>query len=205
MSNPDRFPDTGTTSAEGLRERKRRDTRQRIAEVGQRLFLVNGYEDTTLDAIAAEAGISRRTFFSYFKSKDDIILFWQQVDSEKLIDDLLNTSPDVSPLNAVRDVMIKHIARYTTEQMIAVDNLMRSSASLLARKQAYYAEQEQVLFSALCEVWRQPERRAELRMVAMVSIGIMRLSLQAWREQAEPRKPVATFLSDAFNSLKINL
>ncbi|MDR6984251.1 AcrR family transcriptional regulator [Rheinheimera pacifica] len=202
MSNIDRFP--YTAPAEGLRERKRRETRQRIAEAGQRLFLANGYEDTTLDAIAAAAGISRRTFFSYFKSKDDIILFWQQVDSAKLITDLLDTSPNVSPLNAVRDVMVKHIARYTTEQMIAVDNLMRSSESLLARKQAYYAEQEQALFSALCEVWRQPERRAELRMVAMVSIGVMRLSLQAWREQVDPRKPVATFLSDAFNSLKIN-
>jgi hypothetical protein len=101
--------------------------------------------------------------------------------------------------------MVKHIARYTSEQMIAVDNLMLSSESLLARKQAHYAEQEQALFNALCEVWRQPERRPALRMVAMVSIGAMRVALQAWREQAGQRKPAAKFLLDAFDSLKTEL
>jgi len=199
------FPPADTAPAEGLRERKRRETRQRIAEVGQRLFLANGYEGTTLDAIAAAAGISRRTFFSYFRSKDDIILFWQDTDSARLIADLLKTSPDVPPLDAVRDVMVKHIARYTTEQMTAADNLMRSSESLLARKQAYYAEQEQALFNTLCEVWRQPERRLALRMVAVVSVGAMRLALQAWRDQTGQRKPVAKFLRDAFDSLRTEL
>ena len=47
----------------GLRERKRRETLHRIAEQGLKLFLSNGYEATTLDAIAKAAGISRRTFF----------------------------------------------------------------------------------------------------------------------------------------------
>ena len=195
----------GAVPKEGPRERKRRETRQRIAEVGQRLFLANGYEGTTLDAIAAAAGISRRTFFSYFKSKDDIILFWQDADSARLIADLVKTSPDVSPLDAVRDVMVKHIARYTTEQMTAVDNLMRSSGSLLARKQTYYAEQEQALFNTLCEVWRQPERRLALRMVAVISIGAMRLALQAWRDQTGQRKPVVNFLRAAFDGLRAEL
>lgn len=190
---------------EGLRERKRRETRQRIAEVGQRLFLARGYDGTTLDAIAAEAGISRRTFFSYFKSKDDVIVFWQEAGSARLHAELLRTSPDVPPLDAVRDLMVKHISAYTTEQMTAVDHLMRSSESLLARKQAHYAEQEQALFETLCQVWRQPERRASLRMVAMVSIGAMRLALQAWREQTGPRKPAAQFLRNTFDSLRSGL
>lgn len=198
-------PAVKAAPTESPRERKRRETRQRIAEAAQRLFLANGYDGTTLDAIAAEAGISRRTFFSYFKSKDDIILFWRDADSASLYADLLRTSPDVPPLDAVRDVMVKHIERYTTERMTAVDNLMRSSEALLARKQAYYAEQEQVLFNTLCEVWRQPERRAALRMVAMVSIGAMRLALQAWREQSGQRKSAASFLRDAFDSLKSEL
>ncbi|SAI69807.1 TetR family transcriptional regulator [Bordetella ansorpii] len=190
---------------EGLRERKRRETRQRIAEVGQRLFLAQGYDATTLDVIAAQAGISRRTFFSYFKSKDDIILFWQDAGSASLHAQLLKTSPDIAPLEAVRDLMIAHISGYTTAQMTAIDNLMRSSESLLARKQAHYAEQEQALFETLCEVWRQPERRTSLRMVAMVSIGALRLALQAWREQTGERKPAAQFLRHAFDSLRTEL
>lgn len=198
-------PVVGGAPTEGLRERKRRETRHRIAEAGRRLFLADGYESTTLDAVAAEAGISRRAIFSYFKSKDDIILYWQDADSAKLIADLRNTPPDVPPLKAVRDVMVKHIARYTTEQMTAIDNLMRSSESLLARKQVRSLEQEQMLFDTLCEVWRQPERRPALRMVAVVATGAMRIALQAWREQTGKRKPVADFLQDAFDGLKAEL
>jgi AcrR family transcriptional regulator len=185
-----------------LRERKQRETRQRIAEVALCLFLADSYNGTTLEAIAAAAGISRRTFFSYFKSKDDIILFGLEADSAELIAELLKTSPDVPPLDAVRDVMVKRIARHTTEEMTAIDNLMLSSESLLTRKQAFYAKQEQALFLALREVWRQPERQTALRMVAMVSIGAMRLALQAWREQTGQRKPAVQFLRDAFESLR---
>ncbi len=191
--------------AEGLRERKRRETRQRIAEVGLRLFLANGYQGTTLDAVAAEAGISRRTFFSYFKSKDDIVLFWQAANWAGVLSDLLKASPDARPLDAVRDVMVKHISRYTTEEMTAIDRLMRSSESILSRKQALYAEQEQMLFDTLCEVWRQPERRPALRTVAMMSIGAMRLTTQAWNDQAEPRKPMAQLLQDSFARLRSEL
>lgn len=192
-------------SAEGLRERKRRQTRHRIAETGLRLFLADGYEGTTLDAIAEAAGISRRSFFSYFKSKEDLVIFWQDAGWRGMNADLLETSPDTRPLDAVRDVMVKHSSRYTTEEMTALDRLMRSSESLLARKQTFYVEQEQALFATLCEVWRQPERRTSLRMVAMVSLGAMKVAIQSWNEQTGHRKPVAKFLRDAFESLRAEL
>jgi len=191
-----------SVGTEGLRERKRRETRQRIAEAGLRLFLANGYESTTLDEIAESAGISRRTFFSYFESKDDIVIFWQNASWAALYADLLKSSPDLRPLDAVRDVMVKHSLRYTTEEMTSIDRLMRSSETLLARKQTFYAEQELALFATLCEVWRQPERRMALRMVAMVSIGAMRLATQSWAEQVGQRKPISKCLRDAFETLE---
>ena len=68
---------------EGLRERKRRETLQRIAEVGLKLFSEHGYEATTLEAIAEAAGIPPRTFFYYFKTKDEVLQFWQAAASPK--------------------------------------------------------------------------------------------------------------------------
>ncbi|AJD49950.1 TetR family transcriptional regulator [Isoalcanivorax pacificus W11-5] len=202
---PETLPTANTAPGEGLRERKRRETRQRIAETGLRLFLANGYEGTTLDTIAAEAGISRRTFFSYFKSKDDIVLFWMDANWASIYTELLKVSPDVAPLDAVCDVMLEHSARYTAEEMTAIDRLMRSSDSLLSLKPAFYAKQEQALFSTLCEVWRQPERRAALHMVAMVSIGAVRLATQAWNDQGSQRQPVAALLKQAFDGLKAEI
>ncbi|MEI7348728.1 helix-turn-helix domain-containing protein [Pectobacterium parmentieri] len=55
---------------DGVREKKRRDMHRRITEIGLKLFAENGYEATTLDAIAEASGIARRTFFHYFRSKE---------------------------------------------------------------------------------------------------------------------------------------
>lgn len=194
-----------SASAEGLRERKRRETRQRIAETGLRLFLADGFDSTTLDAVAAEAGISRRTFFSYFKSKDDVVLYWQEAGWNAMHADLLKASPDARPLDVVRDVMADHTSRYSPDEMAAIDALMRSSESLLARKQTFYVEQEKVLFNTLCEVWRQPERRPALRMVAMVCIGSLRVAIQSWYDHPGERKPMVEFLRDAFANLRSEL
>ncbi|MBT0768067.1 TetR family transcriptional regulator [Kineosporia sp. J2-2] len=49
------------------------DTGQRIAAAAFELFAARGYDGTTVDAIAERAGIARRTFFRYFRSKDDVI------------------------------------------------------------------------------------------------------------------------------------
>ncbi|WJN61676.1 TetR/AcrR family transcriptional regulator [Pseudomonas sp. SO81] len=203
MSKPSRS--SGHPPAEGLREQKRRETHQRIVDTALSLFLANGYEATTLDAIAAEAGISRRTFFAYFKSKDDILMSFMDAGWASMCADLLKTSPDVQPLHAVRDVMAKQISSYTTEEMTSLDNLMRSSESLLARKQIFYAEQEQALFATLCEVWRQPERQVALRMVAIVCIGAMKLTTQAWGNQSGHKKPMAEMFCEALASLKPEL
>lgn len=189
---------------EGLRERKRRQTRQRIIDEGLKLFLANGFDATTLDAIAEAADISRRTFFYYFKSKEDIVLAYQSGSIERLRDTIVSESPDRPPLAVVRNALLKLTSTYSAEEMIPIDRLMISTESLRARKQAGYIAQEQALFAALCELWPQPKRRAGLRIVAMVSIGAVRLSLEAWRQDGSKR-PLKDYLQDAFASLKAEI
>jgi hypothetical protein len=64
---------------------------------------------------------------------------------------------------------------------------MRSTEVLRARKQAHFVEIEEELFAALCELWPQPERRITLRLVAMTSIGAMRLAMESWRQDSGKR------------------
>ena len=54
---------------EGRRERKRRQTRERIESVALSLFLERGFDGTTIEDITEAADVSKRSFFDYFPSK----------------------------------------------------------------------------------------------------------------------------------------
>ncbi len=191
---------------EGLRERRRRETLRRIADTGLRLFLRNGYEATTLDAIAEEAGISRRTFFYYFKSKEEIILVWQSGLAEAIRRAVLEQSTTrQTPLDAVKSALVGLTASYETDQarkqMMEIDRFIRSNETLRAREATKYAQQEQAVFEALCAMWPQPKRRQALRVVAMISIGAFRLAIDRW-SQDEGKRPFAAYLRDCFANIE---
>ncbi len=58
----------------GLRERTRRAVQREITEAAERLFLERGYDTTTIADIAAEAGMSARSVFRYFPTKEDLLV-----------------------------------------------------------------------------------------------------------------------------------
>jgi AcrR family transcriptional regulator len=70
-----RSPAGGGRVKSGLRERKKQKTRESIQRAALRLFAKQGYEETTIEQIAAAAEISPSTFFNYFPTKEDVVLF----------------------------------------------------------------------------------------------------------------------------------
>lgn len=61
-------------TGEGLRELKKRETRQRISDIATELFLSRGFEHVTVGEVAAAAGVSEKTVFNYFPSKESLVL-----------------------------------------------------------------------------------------------------------------------------------
>ncbi|MCP1469347.1 AcrR family transcriptional regulator [Sphingobium sp. OAS761] len=172
---------------EGTRARKRRETLARITEAGITLFLEKGYDATTLDDIAARAGISRRNFFYYFKSKDEILLSLQSGMGEMIVDALRQQPVDQPPLEAVRDAVLKVCAIFPTDEMIAIDQLMRTNPVVQARKQASMVEHEATLYAALREKWPAPDQAIRLRMVAMMAMGAIRLATDSLHHEGGKR------------------
>jgi AcrR family transcriptional regulator len=190
--------------AEGLRERKRRETRRRLAETGLRLFLEHGYEQTTLDDIAEAAGVSRRTVFHYFDQKEDILLAWQSGLGEAMREAILRERPDRQAVDLVLSAMLQLVGQFQADDHIRIERLLTSTARLGASKLAKYAEQEQAVFEALARLWPAPDRRNALRLVAMVCVGALRLAFERWAER-NGADPLAHHLRRAFTELKAEI
>jgi AcrR family transcriptional regulator len=65
---------SGLSAPSSLRERTRAAMRAEVSEVAFRLFAEQGFDKTTVEQIAAEAGLSRTTFFRYFGTKEEVVL-----------------------------------------------------------------------------------------------------------------------------------
>ncbi len=71
-----------------LREKKKQETKKRIFQVASKLFKEKGYENTTVDEITREAGIAKGTFFNYFRTKEELLVYFGQ-QKEDLIKQLI--------------------------------------------------------------------------------------------------------------------
>ena len=191
-------------SIPGARERKKQETLRRITDAGICLFIEKGIDATTLDEIAAMAGISRRTFFHYFKSKDDILLSLQNRMGEMIAERVRQADDAATPLDAIRAAVIAVCAEVPTDDMVAIDGLMRSSPAVQARKQASYVEHERRIFAALSARWPDPQREMARRLVALLAIGAIRLATEALGQEGEQRSLIE-LLNAAFDALTSEL
>lgn len=100
---------------DGLRERKKQQTRRALADAALRLFDQHGYDATTVADIAAAANVSTRTFFGYYPSKDDV-LFADTDERLALLNDATSDitatpSPDAA-LRRLIDAIAGHAAEH---------------------------------------------------------------------------------------------
>jgi AcrR family transcriptional regulator len=101
--------------AQGLRERKKAKTRAAIQRHALRLFREQGYEATTVEQIADAAEVSPSTFFRYFPTKEDVVLF-------DAFDPLLITAfeaqpPEMTPLQAMRKAIDATYTKMSAEDL----------------------------------------------------------------------------------------
>jgi AcrR family transcriptional regulator len=99
----------------GLRERKKAKTRAAIQEHALRLFREQGYSQTTVEQIAAAAEVSPSTFFRYFPTKEDVVLF--DATDPLIMDRLAGEPPEVGAIEALRRAMHAVYDGFTPEEM----------------------------------------------------------------------------------------
>ena len=134
------------SSQETLWTRSRQAVYAEITSVAMNLFLEQGFEQTTIDQIAATAAISRRSFFRYFGTKEDIVL-GDLASQGILLRDTLEAIPlAVPPWEAIREALRQ--ADGLTQQrdiMLKIAKMMYETPSLRARSIEKHLQWQELL------------------------------------------------------------
>lgn len=100
------MPQPARSTALGLRERKRRATREQIAAVATGLFMARGFDAVTIMEIAEAAQVSKATVFNYFPRKEELLLDRLPEAERLLTEAVTGRPPHQTPLAAVRDLLV---------------------------------------------------------------------------------------------------
>ncbi|GLW02454.1 TetR/AcrR family transcriptional regulator [Streptomyces lavendulae] len=160
----------------GLRERKKQRTRQTIFEAALRLFLSRGFDDVSIVEIAEAAEVSKRTLFTYFPTKEDLVL-QQFADHEDESARVVRARPaGTSPLAALHAHELDALARRdpvtgltSDPDAVAFARLLSTTASLSERLLRYAGRSIDALAGALEEAGAD-ELTARLAAVQIVTV-----------------------------------
>jgi AcrR family transcriptional regulator len=128
----------------GLRERKKQQTRQLIAETARRLFGARGFERVTVAEIARVAEVSEQTVFNYFPTKEDLVYWRMESFEEELLAAVRAREPGESVLAAFgrfatepRGLLAEREPE-AREQLVALTRVIADSPALRAHEQRVF-------------------------------------------------------------------
>ncbi len=172
----------------GLRERKKLKTRESIQRTALRLFEKQGYEETTIEEIAAAAEISPSTFFNYFPTKEDVVLFDAY---DPMAIQMFRDLPKDEPLTVgLRKVLEMLAAAFESDEqaILARGRLFLEVPELRTRLWDEAERTEELIAKVLAERTGRRTDDFELRVTARIVIGaLFEASLEWMRSNGRHR------------------
>ena len=172
----------GYTERVGLRESKKLHTRQQIADEAMRLFVLRGFDHVTVAEVAVAAGVSQKTVFNYFPTKED--LFFDEVPKREaaLIEAISGREPGEPILGALRRLQLSECPRLCSPGFAAFARIIEESTALQAKELEVMAHFAHVLAEAIQRELSVDERDA--RIAAGLLISVHRQLFRGARVQA---------------------
>ena len=187
-----------------LRSRKRLAARQAISNAATRLFFVRGFDQVTVDDIAAAANVGRMTVFNHFPRKEDMFFDREEEGRELLRAALRQRDPAVSPVETLRLLAHRLVAEdspYITfsaagQGFIAT---IEASETLKARARAIRDELAQVVATALTDGAGRDAHDPQARLAASLLLATWSVALieahRAFRQHGDAQRAKAGFLA----------
>jgi AcrR family transcriptional regulator len=167
----------------GLRERRKKLTATELEAAAFRLFGERGFDSVTVDDIAAEADVSRRTFFRYFASKEDVLLADHMVQLARMREAMAERPADEPVLTALRNALMSLTSDFEErkERIILRGRIMRDTPSLQARSLVHQKAWEEALQEMVARrLGVDPVTDLRPGVVAATALAAMRVAFTNW-------------------------
>jgi AcrR family transcriptional regulator len=171
-----------TAATEGLRERKKRQTREAIAAAAMALFRERGFDAVTIADIARAADVSEKTIFNYFPAKEDLVFREGGERRAAIIQAIRDRAAGesfVAPFRAATMRFLDRVARDPVEEIVAIPRLVAGSTALRNRLFLGWEEESAVLGPILAEEAGEPEDDLAPVVVARALAWTHRLTFRA--------------------------
>ncbi len=146
--------ETTEAPAEGLRERKKRETRDALHHAALRAVLDRGLSQVTVEEIAAAANVSERTFFNYFSSKEEAVIGLDPSHADGLRDAVLARPASEEPVAALRAVLVdfaQHITDDARREWRDRFTAIKQNPELVAAHLSAWSRMERALADAIAQ------------------------------------------------------
>lgn len=173
----------------GLRQRKRDLVREAIAHAAWELFAAEGYEGATVAEIARAAGVSRRTFFRYFSSKEDVVVGTSDALAEDVLAAFARRPRGEAPLVAIRRALQPVVEARLADagEARAIIRLLRESRTLRRAMLERHARMEERLAGLIGRrLGKDPRKDATPALLAFVTRALLDTAFNVWYDQ-QPR------------------
>lgn len=188
----------------GLRERKKLETRARIADAALRLFAERGFDQATVAEVAAAADVSVKTVFNYFPAKEDLVLDRSEAVEQSWLDAVADRAPGEPLLAGVRRRALSRFAGHPAGATAYFRQVMAGSALLQARGQQMWADHEDAVASALAAEVDPVTARVLAHQAFSVHPMALRM-VEKWAREGVPpdeiRERARTLINRAFDLL----
>jgi mycofactocin system transcriptional regulator len=176
-----------TKTSSARRGRPRGTSARQLELIALRLFTERGFHETTVDQIAAEAGVSRRTFFRYYDAKAEVL--WAEFDNEvATIRATLAEAPgDVPAMDAVRHAVIaaNHYRPEDVPELRTRMHLISTVPELAASATVHYDAWERVIAEFVGRRCGQPGDSLYPLAAGRATLAACRVAYERWSVYAD--------------------
>jgi len=189
------------TSLSGRRGRPPATSPRSLELIALRLFDEQGFDETTIDQIASEAGVSRRTFFRYFDSKTAVLWSEFDVEVDAIRSALADVGDDVEMMAAIRQAVLaaNHYRAEDVPELRARMNLIGSVPALQASAAVRYDAWERAVSEFVAVRVGQPADSLFALTVGRATLAACRAAYDRWAVRADA--DLTVYLDAAINAL----